>query len=254
MKKNIAISIVIFLISVITIIVSCKKQVSETTVISETEIENPFNFVGEMHNIGLDFVLGTVTKTKSATVSEKEIEKITNIFCKKVFLEDERFFENTVTKSGDYYTSKNNIEDKEVILSEKVTKYCDKIITVSQTNDYEYIKEQYSLFEKDLLGHNSYNFSEYEKSLLLCSIAVGKYSNEYWKENLISTKSAFGNIVGADLGGALIGMKRRAIEIVICGAIGGVGCGLAAAGRAALGPAVAASALEGLAEGCGALF
>ena len=49
-------------------------------------------------------------------------------------------------------------------------------------------------------------------------------------------------------------MKRRAIEIVICGAIGGVGCGLAAAGRAALGPAVAASALEGLAEGCGALF
>ena len=41
---------------------------------------------------------------------------------------------------------------------------------------------------------------------------------------------------------------------MICGAIGGVGCGLAAAGRAALGPAVASSAVMGVVQAFNAWF
>ena len=60
------------------------------------------------------------------------------------------------------------------------------------------------------------------------------------------TKVLFASLVVGDLIGAGRGIAAHAVEIVICGAIGGVGCGLAAAGRAALGPAIVSSAEAGL--------
>ena len=93
-----------------------------------------------------------------------------------------------------------------------------------------------------LLQTEENSFTEYENALLLCTIAVGKYSNEYWQEfTETQTKSLLGAIVASDAIGAVHGIAAHALEIVVCGAIGGPGALLAAAGRAALAPAIVGS-------------
>lgn len=210
---------------------------------------NPYDFVGEMHNAGLNAIRDSLTSTK-ATISEDQIKSYVAGFCEKVFVEDERFSIHDITKSDGY---DNSIYEGDIVLSEIAESYCKQILEISESEDYTRVKEQLLEIE-DLIVNQSESFTEYEKALLLCSIAVGKYSSEYWEEYQTGTKSAAGAIVGADVAGALQGIKAHAVEIVICGAIGGVGCGLAAAGRAALGPAVANSAVMGVVQAFNAWF
>lgn len=226
-------------LAVSALIVGCNKDISTNeNVQSETEFCNPFDFVGEMHNAGLDAVLSALPETKSTAVSTEEIERLTDDFCEKVFSNDERFFVSPTTKSGEYESS----EQEEIKISEEASEYLDKIIAVASTNNYDYIKEQYASFEEDILLSDSNIFSDYEETLLLCTIAVGKYSNEYWKEfTQVQTKGLVAAIVAGDAIGAVHGIYAHALEIVVCGAIGGPGALLAAAGKSALGPAIVRS-------------
>ena len=231
----------------------CSKSYSENEDITpKINVCNPFDFVGEAHNQGLDAIYNNLTATKASNVSEEEIMKLTDIFCDEIFSKDERFFvDNLVTKSGEFDT---DYAEEEVSISEEVSNYIDEIVSVASTENYYYIKEKFLSFEEDIILNKATNFTEYETSLLLCSLAIGKYSNEYWKDYNVSTKSAVGELVGADLGGAIAGIKRHAVEIVLCTALGGVGSGLAAAGKSALGPALGASAIAGISIGMGELF
>lgn len=68
----------------------CNEQESNSIILPR--VENPFNFVGEMHNVGLDAVLGAIPDTKSSQITLEEIEKLTNDFCESVFSNDSRFF------------------------------------------------------------------------------------------------------------------------------------------------------------------
>lgn len=231
------------------VLYGCENKQIEEQEVHYCETVNPYDFVGEMHNAGLNAVRDSLTSTK-ATISEEQIESFVASFCEKVFVEDERFSIQNITKADEY---DNSTYEEEVVLSEKAEIYCKQILEITESDDYTRVKEQLLEIE-DIIVNQSESFTEYEKALLLCSIAVGKYSSEYWEEYQAGTKSAAGAIVGADVAGALKGIKAHAVEIVICGAIGGVGCGLAAAGRAALGPAVASSAVMGVVQAFNAWF
>jgi len=250
--KTFSLPVMTLILVVSLCLIGCSKDSSvKEEIEKESEVCNPFDFVGELHNQGLDAIYGNLIETKASSVSEDEIIKLANAFCDDVFSKDERFSVNIpYTKSGDY----DYDETDEVTISEEVSNYIDVIMSVASTEDYDFIKEQFSVFEEDIILTKTSVYSVYEANLLLCSLAIGKYSNEYWNEYNVATKSAAGELVGADLGGAIVGIKRHALEILLCGVIGGVGSGLAAAGKAALGPALGASALAGLAIGMGELF
>lgn len=74
-----------------------------------------------------------------------------------------------------------------------------------------------------------------------------------WEEHLEKTKGLIASCVLGDLIGAGKGIAAHAVEIVICGTIGGPGCGIAAAGRAALVPAIKGSVVAGLTYAAGEL-
>jgi len=87
-------------------------------------------------------------------------------------------------------------------------------------------------------------YSEFEQ-MYLCTLAVGKYSNDYWKE-YINTKGEVAYLIASDAIGAGKGILKHGPEIIICGMLGGVGCGLVAAGKAALWPAIFESTKAGV--------
>lgn len=163
---------------------------------------------------------------------------------------DERFLISSLTKSGD---SGLDGTEEDVSISEEVSNYIDEIVAVASTEDYDYIKEQFSIFEEDIILNKANIFTNYETDILLCTLAIGKYSNEYWKDSNVSTKSWKGELVGADLGGALLGIKADALFIAINFAFG-PGAGLAATAKAVLLPGLEASAIAGIAIGVGQLF
>lgn len=240
-----AISAVLF-----TTLLGCNKTSLDKDDLKE-EVINPFDFVGELHNQGLDYIYGNLA-TKSSSASEDEILELVDNYCNEVYSEDNRFTINLPNTKAD--NTEYDSAEEEVTISAEVSNYIAKIMDVASTDDYEYIKEQFSAFEEDIILNKTEIYTDYETNLLLCSLAIGKYSNEYWKDYNISTKSAAGEIVGADVAGALAGIYKNIVPIALCAALGGPGCGLAAAGRAALGPALGASAAAGISIGMGMLF
>ena len=246
MIKKSFFAVTIILACALSLCLSCNKQDSISTPITEAQLENPYNFVGEMHNAGLDAVLGALKQTKAIdTISNEEIERLTNDFCEEVFSNDKRFSVAPITKSGEDESS----ESEEVEISEEASAYLDKILDVASSDDYEYIKEQYTAFEEDLLLGQSNTFSDYENALLLGTLAIGKYSNEYWKEyTQVKTKGLGASIVVGDAIGAAKGIAKNALVIVVC-SVGGPGSVIAAAARSALAPAIAGSAEAALLYG-----
>lgn len=231
----------------IAFVISCNKNSSSTDDQQIVEVSNPFDFVGEMHNEGLDYVLGSLSPTKTKDANLEEIERLTNSFCEKVFSEDDRFYIDPATKSPDTNLSENS---EEISLSEEASLYYDRIISITETNDYDFIKKQFEIIEQDILCNESSRFTEYDEVFLLCSIAVGKYSNEYWQEKTATTKGLGATILLGDLVGAGKGIVNNAMVIVVS-AVGGIGSVLITAGRSALGPAILGSAEAALMYGAG---
>lgn len=239
MKNKLVATIALFAIGVL-VCVSCNKDTQKSDVIQESSVENPFNFVGEVHNSGLDYVMSSLPETKSAVSLNEEIDCLANSFCDDLFKRDDRFSVVPMTKSGQIDSSSYN---DAVELSSEASAYLDKIIEVANSGDYEYIKEKYSIFEEELLAEGADNFTEYENALLLCTIAVGKYSNEYWKDiETSTTKGLVMSLIAGDAIGAAKGIMRNALVIAVSGAIAGPAAMLASAGRAALLPAIRCSA------------
>lgn len=250
MKKVFLAFAAIFAVSAL-FITGCGKDLSSNNNEEpQTKVCNPYDFVGEMHNAGLDAVLGALKQTKAnGDISIEDIEKLTNIFCEEVFSTDKRFFVPPITKSGETMSS----EPEDIEISEAASMYLDKIIAIASTDDYEYIETQYAAFEEDLLLNTSNTFSDYENALLLGTLAIGKYSNEYWKEfTLLQTKGLGASIIAGDAIGAAKGIAKNAAMIAIC-SIGGPGSVIAAAARSALGPAIAGSAGAAIMYGAGQL-
>ena len=137
------------------------------------------------------------------------------------------------------------------------TEYLNRIAFVLESDDCAEIASGLLSIESDILSPDASQLSEYERTYLLCCLSVGRYSSDFWKEypqtKAASAKYAIGAIVGADLWGAGEGIFAHGPEILICGVIGGPGCGLAAAARAALVPAITKSAFAGFCAGCGYL-
>ena len=214
--------------------VSCNRDDQQTI---ETKT-NPFDFVGEMHNEGLDYVLGSLSLTKTESDIIEDIESLTNAFCEKVFAEDDRFYLDPTTKSSTKATSEDS---EDITLSKEAIQYYNRIISITETSDHDYIKRQFEIIEKEILCNNQKKLTEYDEVFLLCSIAVGKYSNDYWQEKIATTKGLGATILLGDLIGAGKGIAQNAMIIVVS-AVGGVGSVLITAARSALGPAIIGSA------------
>lgn len=233
------------------IFAGCNKELpSNKSTVPEAKVCNPFDFVGELHNQGLNAIYEGLSATKASDISEDAVQKLAEAFCNDVYSKDERFLISPLTKSGDFGL---NGTEEDASISEEVSNYMDKIVAVASTEDYDYIKEQFSTFEEDIILNKANIFTNYETDILLCTLALGKYSNEYWKDYNISTKSWKGELVGADVGGALIGIKADALFIAINFAFG-PGAGLAATAKTVLLSGLEASAIAGIAIGVGQLF
>lgn len=242
-------SVILFIVSILC--VSCSENRNESETVSPTTATNPFDFIGELHNEGLDAVRDSLTGTRAtATTADEMIAKYTNGYCKNVFQNEKRldgaydiepvtvFKTDVLTRTG---INEEAIES-DTVFSEKAWALLDEIISVAETDNYFYIKNRFAEFEKTILYDESNEYSVADKTLLLSSLSVGKYSNEYWEENTSETRSpSTKSIVKADLVGAARGIWVNRFKICVC-AVGGIQSVLIAAGRSALPSAIGNSA------------
>ena len=235
------------------IVTSCSKS----NIAVDTAPINPFDFVGQMHNAGLQSVLDGLATTKAEqdlSAVEAEINRLSVEFCESVFNNDPRFEISSFTKSGTIGLPEVQMD---TTIGDIATEYLNRIAFVLESDDCAEIASGLLSIESDILSPDASQLSENERTYLLCCLSVGRYSSDFWKEypqtKAASAKYAIGAIVGADLWGAGEGIFAHGPEILICGVIGGPGCGLAAAARAALVPAITKSAFAGFCAGCGYL-
>lgn len=96
MKKIIC--IITALLAIVFILLSCENKQVQGQEEYNCETINPYDFVGEMHNSGLNAIRDSLTSTKAA-ISDELIESYVASFCEKVFVEDERFSIQDITKA-----------------------------------------------------------------------------------------------------------------------------------------------------------
>jgi hypothetical protein len=213
---------------------SCES--SSEVALQNEEFVNPYEFVGEIHNAGLEFILNKCNIEKGAEISIQEICDLTTNF---MLSSPENNFMN--------YDGKTYKELGEIIIAEMNGGYNKRAI------EYQILEEgtlanQYLTDLRMIVYNVDFNdsissfkkikkiekdiwtskISEENKAILLSMSAVGKHSYSYWKKNLPkyinseNSKSADGRdvaieILKSDFEGALVGF----IAGGIIGAIGG---------------------------------
>lgn len=216
-------------------------------------ISNPYDYIGELHNKGLDYTRARLMEYKglrslSQAEKTKLIESYVSEFVDEEAKQDQRLKE---IPSSSLRSLRSQPADTTLKISQQVTLELENLYQVCASNDYEKIKSYIAEEEKRILISKDIYTSD-ERNLLLVSLAVGKYSNEYWIQYLPTSEFRISDsgkrIIAADVLGAGAGIRNNAAIIVAGGAIGGVGTAAAIAGRYALKSAVVYSAKEGLIE------
>lgn len=236
---------------------SCATENNEDAAVNVNPVVNPYDFLGELHNSGLDAVRDSLSSSRSiSTQTEEDVIRFAKQYCEHVLNTDERLLSSDSVALGNIIavdlgrTRAGNDDFMDVtdtVYSEKALTLLKTIIDISETNDYTYIKEQFAKIEEDILRTHADEYTEIDRTILLGSLSVGKYSNEYWNgtDFASGTRSGvpFRTIVKADLVGAARGIWANRFVICVC-AIGGAHGVVVAMVRSALPSAVGASALH----------
>lgn len=181
MKKIYFVSCLFLIALTATIIVSCVKDSSK--VITERESANPFSFVGQMHNDGLDHALMYMKDMMAASGKQVwEKDEVLEICFDGVnaFMAEKGFEESVVTRSDYPWDPADSLG-----LSELGTIYYDWLmlgIYESETKE-EAMAVIYEI-EENLLADELIDSDE--RDLLLCGTAVAAYSHDYWDANIES--------------------------------------------------------------------
>lgn len=190
---------------------------------------NKFDPVGQLHNDGLDFMLSLIVNVESTTpeyLSNKNREFLNNCCTRPL---PEQFFviadEIADKYIGDYTQDTQPTADvltdllNSPALSEQQKKYIQQMHAIldqsmtlegylSELNQLEYSIDM-SMVDGD------------DKNLLMCGLAIGKYSLQYWHDNLdawciacgVESPKAFvwGGFGKSDLDGAITGGLAGAV-------------------------------------------
>jgi len=185
--------------------------------------ENPFDFIGEIHNKGL-------YEVKKAAINAKNNNTQFNLdYCVSSFIFNEIELTNTIDEPellmnniNNAISNANNYKLYYVIdytlSDEKFVEFVDnfnftsfqkeKIILVNNAlGNSENVLENLSEIEADVLNSDV----EYEEQVaVLCVISIAKYSYDFWSKNqdILSEQKGKPTVSGAaksDLGGAITG-------------------------------------------------
>ena len=220
---------------------SCDNVTNEVVEAESKTVENPFDFIGELHNKGLDAIKDSIMNdnTRAAdVVTFNDIMRYSEGFCQHIYNTDDRFLKTTlegisISNVPTRVSEDDFLDTNDTIFSAKAKSLLEEIIKVAETNDYSLIKERFAEYEKEILVSHAQDYTNSDRAILLSSLAVGKYSNEYWKEETSTRAATTSQIVKADLLGAARGIWKNRFVICVC-AVGGVQSVLIAAGRSAL--------------------
>lgn len=242
----------VFFFALLMILCNSCNNVSEDVVMTESaSVENPFDFIGELHNKGLDAARDSMSHENtrsSGTIIFDDIMRYSEGFCQYVYNTDSRFLECpfdevAMTGAPTRVSEDDFLNAKDTVFSAKAKALLEEIIKVAETNDYNFIKEKFAEYEKEILVLHVSDYTNTDKVILLSSLSVGKYSNEYWKAETTTRAASTSQIVKADLLGAAKGIWKNKFVICVC-AVGGVQSVLIAAGRSALPSAIGYSAAQ----------
>lgn len=223
---------VIILSSVIMWIIGCSKEQSVTQS-NQSSFNNPYGWVGKLHNEGLNFAKSRLSKI-NGTITTDAVIAVTEEFM--VSKEDELQeygikpydidYESIISYSKGVFANFVGYLDScksNGLISETYFEYLSVILQYADIQDTTSI----SSLAKEIMESN---LTDDERSALLSVIAVGISSAEYWgTESNQLAKTMVPPILLADVIGA------------IGGAIAGVPGGWAGVGWGALGGAVAGS-------------
>lgn len=234
--------------------------------------ENPYEFVGEYHNIGLMFILQELKESAAITTrgvptipTLDEIRKLTGAFCQENILESNGVQYPIITSSPAIYP--------EILPT-----------TRSLNNHYSSDVQHYiSLFEQNLKNPKDIhsiddfklkikkieqkiqlsNIKEEDKTVLLLSYAVGRHSLEFWlevsgkgKTPLVKTRSeSFSDWWSNTVTPAIEAVVTADFAGAAAGAIGGLISG-GTVGSIVPGPGTVTGAVAGAVEGAasGAIY
>jgi len=196
MKKSIIIATFLVAVIVIVGLISCSKSNITENNNETSEFVNPYSFIGEKHNDGLDYVLQSIkTFNKSNELSKNDFADYVS----------ERYYEFCVNNIENYETmsdlgilsyeqisdllipnSRTTFLDSIIAnadISDKQRQYLEKIAStiIDFSNTYEL---QDSLDVLNLNIRNDQDLADEEKIILFGASSISICSYEYWSENI----------------------------------------------------------------------
>ena len=236
---------------VITMLIASCNEVSE----KEPQVVNSYDFVGQLHNRGLDYVFKKVTRGGNIELTENEFEELCMEYVQQVLQEEE------ILDISDYYQT--NIEqemhdafeaaidwaeanlNEDELEEDNLSELIDSLdVDSSVKNEIQEIISNIQLLPASFLSTYMSNkeneicmsadYDDVEKAMILSIVSIGKYSSDYWEDTIISSGLSSRHIVKADAVGAVRGIWRGRLVIGFCSMVGGPASGGAAALRYAL--------------------
>lgn len=226
--------------------------------LSPENSNNPYDYVGQWHNEGLDYIklkynpnsnyIAFTSETCTGKLCDDRIKKVAGLSLEFVNLELGKknifTFEQLIPLLNE--STQINPEEFELFINEnesvgnitederKILNLYTKLVYNLRGNIKPFIAAS-KAFENQI---SSSNLSEIEKIRLLTIISIGKWSGFYWDNNIDDDdqqkKAKWWKIALADIGGALIGVATG-LGLDLPGAtdlesatIGGVSCSAAA--------------------------
>jgi hypothetical protein len=207
---------------------SCES--SSEVALQNEEFVNPYEFVGEMHNEGLEFAFQKIDNTKLGTLNIQDVSVLSTSFMlsKKeygfVIKDYDRFKKLEEMIISEIKGGYKNIDTMSLFCNgTKANKYyvkLDKIFNVKNIADTVSTFKAINKLEKEIW---SADLQEREKASLLIMSSIGKHSLSYWRRNLPnyinydSSKSAreldevLLELLKADMIGGFLGFAAGAI-------------------------------------------
>lgn len=264
------------IIALIAIFCSCSKEKTE----KEVNFFNPYNFIGEFHNLGLssiknDFVINDKYKNLNEENINKEVIRLSDASYRKILSLQVDFKNTLLTQNESFKIAQTCIDllgNNQLKSGEfedvKLNLYVSRLKLIISDNC---LADSTTLFGKvhdiEAEVYNNESLSDIEKEQLLITFAVGKFSWLFWKkefESLLLLKStntyqaSMLNVVNSDIeggiAGAITGAYIGATGGTIVGPAGTLCAGVSGCVSGAAVGALSASAVTGIKELWNSIF
>lgn len=191
-----------FFFLLIIVFSNCTENINEEK-LNETSLSNvDVNFIGTLHNKGLDFVFNKIKKENKNSFSKKSISDfslLVNQYLKEYVIEnglsqnDSKlilFYDNTIDILSKT-TEKENLMSNNSFSSE-LQNLLDALNDLSVSNKDNWEINDYLTYISDLENQaNSSGLSDEEKFIFYTGTSVAKNSLKYWNDNITEWSQLF---------------------------------------------------------------